>query len=292
MSHKFSTLIIIFALLFVAACSPATTAATPSALQSSMASQTTAKNTPIAESTAVANAAPTEPAMPAQSEPSGTPGLSNRVSDSVNKLLMFEHKLLDSYRIEMSGVEPRIDIMDNTLGELKFERQIEMAGDDLHMISNLEEKGEKATREGYIIGGLNTDTMKDYEIKASKLEDGGGMVGMGFAMFPINVGMPVIMGAQGATLEGEESIAGRTAEKWVLDSAHIPQESLDFTGFKSIKGTAWIDKETGTLLKLVLDYEQEFVDPDPNSDKMLGVGKGKIDLVVSQIGQTKVTLPQ
>ena len=100
------------------------------------------------------------------------------------------------------------------------------------------------------------------------------------------------MDAQGATLQGEEPIEGRVAEKWLLDSANIPKEALEFTGFKSIKGTAWIDKDSGTLLKLNLDYAQEFVDPDPNSDKSLGMGQGHIDLLVSQIGQVKVSLPQ
>jgi hypothetical protein len=270
-------------LLFIAACSPTAPAVAP---------QTTSVSVPAAEPTAAANVVPVEPAAPAQTEPGGTPGLSSRVSDSVNKLLLLEEKQLDSYRIEMSGVEPNIDIMDNTLSEKKYQRQIEIDGDNVHMISNLEEKGEKTTREGYVIGGLNVDTMKDYEVKDGKLEDGGGMVGMGFAMFPLSVGMPVIMGGQGATLQGEEQIAGRTAEKYAIDSANIPAEALAFTGFKSIKGTAWIDKETGTLLKLMLDYEQEFVDPDPNSTKVLGVGTGRIDLEVSQIGQTKVTLPQ
>jgi hypothetical protein len=281
MSHRLSTLIIVGTLLLMAACSPAAPTTTPAASQSAALPQST-----------TAQAAPVEPAAPAQAEPGGTPGLSSRVSDSVNKLLLLEEKQLDSYRIEMSGIEPNIDIMDNTLSDKKFERQIEIDGDNVHMISNLEEKGEKTTREGYIVGGLNVDTMKDYEVKDGKLEDGGGMVGMGFAMFPLSVGMPVIMGGQGATLQGEEQIAGRTAEKYAIDSANIPAEALAFTGFKSIKGTAWIDKETGTLLKLMLDYEQEFVDPDPNSTKVLGVGTGRIDLEVSQIGQTKVTLPQ
>jgi hypothetical protein len=292
MSHKLSLIIIAFTLLLVAACSPEAPTAASVAPQSSSAAQPTAKNAPTAESTAVANAAPTEPATPVQSDPSGTPGLSNRVSDSVKKLLMFDHKALDSYRIDMSGVEPRIDIMDNTLGETKFERQIEMAGDNVHLISNLTEKGETTTREGFIIGGRNIDTMKDYEIKNGKAEDAMGLVGAGFAMFPLSVGAPIMMGAQGATLKVEESIAGRTAEKYAIDSANIPQESLAFTGFKSLKGTAWIDKETGTLLKLVLDYAQEFVDPDPNSNKTLGVGNGHIDLAVSQIGQTQVNLPK
>jgi hypothetical protein len=281
MSHKLSPFIIGGTLLLMAACSPAAPTTTPTTSQSAAVPQAT-----------TAKAAPVEPAAPAQAEPGGTPGLSSRVSDSVNKLLLLEEKQLDSYRIEMSGVEPNIDIMDNTLSEKKYQRQIEIDGDNVHMISNLEEKGEKTTREGYVIGGLNVDTMKDYEIKDGKLEDGGGMVGMGFAMFPLSVGMPVIMGGQGATLQGEEQIAGRTAEKYAIDSANIPAEALAFMGFKSIKGTAWIDKETGTLLKLVLDYAQEFVDPDPNSTKVLGVGTGRIDLEVSQIGQTKVTLPQ
>jgi hypothetical protein len=281
MSHRLSTLIIVGTLLLMAACSPAAPTTTPAASQSAALPQAT-----------TAKAAPVEPAAPGQAEPGGTPGLSSRVSDSVNKLLLLEEKQLDSYRIEMSGVEPNIDIMDNTLSDKKFERQIEIDGDNVHMISNLEEKGEKTTREGYIVGGLNVDTMKDYEVKDGKLEDGGGMVGMGFAMFPLSVGMPVIMGGQGATLQGEEQIAGRTAEKYAIDSANIPAEALAFTGFKSIKGTAWIDKETGTLLKLALEYAQEFVDPDPSSSKILGVGQGRIDLEVSQIGQTKVTLPQ
>jgi hypothetical protein len=273
-------------LLVVTACGSSAAPATPSASQSSAAPQASAPPATTADAPAA------EPAAPAQTEPGGTPGLSSRVSDSVNKLLLPEEKQLDSYRIDMSGVEPTIDIMDNTLIGKKYQRQIEIDGDNVHMISNLEEKGEKTTREGYIIGGRNVDTMKDYEVNDGKLEDGGGMVGMGFAMFPLSVGMPVIMGGQGAVLQGEETIAGRMAEKYAIDSANIPKEALDFAGFKSIKGTAWIDKETGVLLKLLLDYEQEFVDPDPNSTKVLGVGTGRIDLEVSQIGQTKVTLPQ
>ncbi|HTP10613.1 MAG TPA: hypothetical protein VMP08_20305 [Anaerolineae bacterium] len=289
MSHKFSIIITALALLFVAACSPAAQTAVPKSAattQSSTAAQPAAA-APQATTVAVQ---PTAPA--AQPEPSDTPGLSNRVSDSIKKLLMFDHKVLDSYRIDMSGVEPNVDIVDNTLNERKFERQIEMAGDNVHLISKLTEKNETTTREGYIIGGSNKDTLKDYEVKNGKAEDAGGMVNVGFAMFPLSVGAPVYMGAQGATLQGEEQIAGRTAEKYAIDSANIPQAALDVTGFKSIKGTAWIDKETGTLLKLVLDYAQEYADPDPKNTKPLGVGNGHIDLAVSQIGQAQVNLPK
>ena len=285
MSHKLSAIIIAFMLLSLAACSPAASAVKPAA------PSTAATTASAVKPTEAAPVAPSAATLPAPSEPSGTPGLSNRVSDSVNRLLLLDKKTLDSYHIEMSGVEPRLDFTDNTLSELKFERQIDIAGDNVHLISKLTEKGETTTREGYIIGGSHTDTAKDYEIKAGKVEDGSGMVGVGFAMFPLSVGAPVIMGAQGATPQGEENIEGRVAEKYILDSANIPQAALEFTDFKSIKGTAWIDKESGTLLKLNLDYEEEFVDPDPKSDKSLGVGKGHIDLLVSQIGQVKVSLP-
>ena len=291
-TRNFFVLSIIIASLLLSACGSSSAQAVSSATSPAATSPVATTTAPTVKPAEAATVTPSEPALPTQSAPSGTPGLSNRVSDSANKLLMFDHKVLDSYRIDMSGVDPRVDIADNTLGETKFERQIEMAGDNVHLISKLTEKGETTTREGYIIGGRNTDTLKDYEIKNGKPQDAMGMVNAGFAMFPLSVGAPIIMGAQGATLQGEESIEGRTAEKYAIDSANIPEESLAFMGFKSLKGTAWIDKESGTLLKLMLDYTQEFVDPNPNSDKTLGVGNGHIVLVVSQIGQTKVSLPQ
>src|SRR3974377_2285246 len=99
----FSCLLILAMLLALNACSSSNAPAT-----SAPALSATAVNVPAAEPTTAVNAAPVGLAVPAQAEPFGTPGLSNRLSDSVKKLLMFDHKVLDSYRIDMSGVEPRI----------------------------------------------------------------------------------------------------------------------------------------------------------------------------------------
>ena len=59
-----------------------------------------------------------------------------------------------------------------------------------------------------------------------------------------------------------------------------------------IKGTAWVDKQTGALLKLTLDYQEGVTDPMAANNPVMGSASGHVDFLVTQVGKTTVTLPQ
>ena len=79
-----------------------------------------------------------------------------------------------------------------------------------------------------------------------------------------------------------------------MDSANAPTGAMGalgaFLSVTSAKGTVWVDKETGALLKCSLDWEQTFTDA-PGSKTVVANGKGHIELVVTKVNNTSVKLP-
>ena len=60
------------------------------------------------------------------------------------------------------------------------------------------------------------------------------------------------------------------------------------TGTTSAKGTVWIDKETGAMLKLEMSYHDNFSD---NDGKVVAYGAGTVTLEITKINQTTVVEP-
>ncbi|MFZ6030089.1 MAG: hypothetical protein ACOYYS_20425 [Chloroflexota bacterium] len=126
---------------------------------------------------------------------------------------------------------------------------------------------------------------QEYIVEASGVREGLGLVGLTWVMWPLDVIYPYSIASAGPTFIGEEALDGRIAEVYALDSANVDPATLQaLQSFSPVtiqqaKGTIWIDKETGGLLRLVLDYGVE------------GQGSGHIEITFSQIGAVSVQRP-
>ena len=120
-------------------------------------------------------------------------------------------------------------------------------------------------------------------------------MGLTWAFMPLSVGIPLAVAATGPTSQGGESIDGRAAEKYGVDSANAPPGVIGMLGgilnITASRGTVWVDQETGSLLKALLDYEQKFPDPE-DPETVLGTGSGQVEVLVTRVGQVTVQLPE
>ena len=103
----------------------------------------------------------------------------------------------------------------------------------------------------------------------------------------------------GPAANGEDTIDGRSADVFTLDTANVAPSQLtmvqSMTSFTpnspivtAASGTAWIDQKTGALLKLNLDYTDGLKDAQGNVTQAT---KGHIELTISKVGAVTVNLP-
>lgn len=256
---------------------------------------------PPAENTAPPAAEPTRPPAP---KPTQRPGQANRdlqsrISESGNLTLLMDKKVLASYHIEISGTEPRLNQQTKQVETNTYSVKADLAGNNIYMLYTSAVGKQKAqTTEGYSInGGLAKSSQggKEYTVEAGKLKESLGAVSLTWAFLPLDIVIPLAVAATGPTPQGEEAIDGRGAEKYGVDTANAPPGVAGAMGtlltITSARGTVWVDKETGALLKLALDYQQDFVDP-PGSKTVVGKGSGHIELLVTKVGKTTVQLPK
>jgi hypothetical protein len=210
---------------------------------------------------------------------------------------MDDPKALKSYHLEASGKDPQWNAATKQVEYTTYTHKADVADTDLYLLSTSQKGAKPAeTVEGYSIkGGMGQTDGKEYVVVKGKLEEGFGAVTMVWVVFPLQVILPLTIAATGTTAQGTESIDGRVADKYALDSAKAPTGVMGalsgMFSFTSSKGTAWVDKETGALLKVVLDYEQDLIDP-PGSKTVVGKGSGHLELLVTKVGKVTVTLPK
>ncbi|MDP3045868.1 MAG: hypothetical protein Q8O07_00105, partial [Chloroflexota bacterium] len=247
---------------------------------------------------AKATAAPTKGSASAPTAAPAAPSkdAQTRISDSASRLLLDDSPAFKSFHIEASGTDPSWDQQGKKVANQGFTLKADKSGTDLYLLYTTDKLGDKAATktEGYSInGGLagKDGTGKEYVLEAGKLTESLGTVSMTWVFFPLKVAMPLVVAAMGASAQGTESIDGRQADKFAVDSANAPAGVLgalgSFLTVTSAKGTVWIDKETGALLKCNLDYAQDFVDP-PGSKTVAGKGNGHIELIVTKANNTTV----
>jgi hypothetical protein len=163
----------------------------------------------------------------------------------------------------------------------------DVSGDDIHLVYTSD--GE--TTEGWIID-QGTEGEKWYEMVEGQVQESF-LLPMVW-LSALTPAFPLVVAATGPTAQGGESIDGRAAEKYGVDSADAPPGVMGMVGgFLNItasQGNVWVDSETGALLKMTLDYEQKFTDlEDP--EKVLGTGSGHVEILVTRVGQVTVQLP-
>ncbi len=251
---------------------------------------------------AKATAAPTKGSAPA---PTSAPAAQSkdaqtRISESANRLLLDDKPAFKSFHIEASGTDPNWDQKNKKVANQSYTLKADKSGVDLYLLYVEDKTAEKAgsKTEGYAInGGLGSKdgTGKEYTVEAGKLTESIGAVSMTWVFFPLKVVLPLAIAAMGSSSQGTESIDGRQAEKFAVDTASAPAGTMgalgSFLTVTSAKGTVWVDKETGALLKCNLDYTQDLVDP-PGSKTVAGKGNGHIELIVTKVNNTTVTLPK
>jgi hypothetical protein len=241
--------------------------------------------------------APAETQAPPVAPPTGD--LQERISNSLNLTFGLEGVVLPSFHLEVDGAEPVYNSESKQIETKSFAYQADVAGDDVHLITKTKtgEQPEETT-EGFIIdGGLAaTDSGgKEFEIVNGQIQDSFGM-SLAWASLPLGLIFPLTIAAAGpAQFQGEENLDGRAAEKYIVDSRGAPAGVIESVGgifgFISSQATVWIDKETGALLKMIADYEQEVTDLS-GSGEPVGAGTGHIELEVTGIGSTTVTPPE
>ncbi|MGE5141710.1 MAG: hypothetical protein ACM3JD_19770, partial [Rudaea sp.] len=173
--------------------------------------------------------------------------------------------------------------------------QADIAGTSLYLLQNLQQGSRTQVQEGYIIGGGSGSAPggKEYEKQAGGLSPSTSISARWDAL-PREIGLPLFIAAAGAALTGEETLDGRAVDRYEVNSANSPPGTTRELGrtisISQASGTAWLDRQSAALLKMVLDYEQNILDPATSRD-VLGRGVGHLELRVTRIGNVQVALP-
>lgn len=195
-----------------------------------------------------------------------------------------------SYHLEMVLDTPKANDDDTAVVNEKVSISADVAGKNVHILQI--DPGETTAKEGYIIG----DTDKEYKLVDGVWQEMMGQIALGWAMWPMQVVMPYAYTTSVyAGKLGVEDVDGRKAIAYVLDTTKADAALLEsmkafglgeFTG----SGKVWIDKETGALLKLQLNYTEDVSKADASA--VIAQGTGSITMEVSKVGQVTVTSPQ
>ncbi|MRS02368.1 hypothetical protein EG832_03950 [bacterium] len=198
--------------------------------------------------------------------------------------------VFDSYHLELVLDFPQANDDYTAVVNEKINISADVAGKNIHILQI--DPGETTPKEGYIIG----DTEKEYKLVDGVWQEMMGQVALGWAMWPLQVVMPYAFTTSVyAGKLGTEEVDGRKAIAYELDTTKADPAVLagmeafglgNFTG----TGKVWIDKETGALLKLQLDYTQDIFNGDASA--VVAPGTGSITMEVTKVGQVTVTSPQ
>jgi hypothetical protein len=197
-----------------------------------------------------------------------------------------EPSVFDSYHIELVLDTPTLSDDSTSVVNQVTQISADVQGANVHILQI--DPGETEQKEGYIIG----DT--EYKMVDGARENTMGFIALSWAMWPIQVVLPYAWSANWNTKTGTETIDGREADVYAFDSANAPESvqtgmaSFGITGTLTANGTVWIDKETGAMLKLDMNYVTSLTD---NDGKAVGDGNGHVTLELSGVNQTTVIEP-
>lgn len=233
----------------------------------------------------------TEAASEPEEDTAGVPSKDD-LSGALNLLLggTDTASVFDSYHLEMVLDTPQANDDYTAVVNEKVSISADVAGKNVHIFQI--DPGETDPKEGYIIG----DSEKEYKLVDGVWEEMMGQIALGWAMWPLQVVMPYAFTTSVyAGKLGNEEVDGRAATAYELNTAKADPAVLasmaafgmgEFTG----TGKVWIDKKTGALLKLQLDYTQDVYNADASA--VVARGTGSITIEVTKVGQVSVTSPQ
>ncbi len=161
----------------------------------------------------------------------------------------------------------------------------DVEGANIHILQI--DPGEIEQKEGFIIGE------GEYKLVNGAKEDTMGFIALSWAMWPMQVVLPYAWAANWNTKTGTETLDGREADVYAFDSANAPESvqsglaAYGIIGTLSANGTVWIDKETGAMLKLDMNYVTSLTDMTANSRD----GNGHVTIDITGVNQTAVIEP-
>lgn len=187
-----------------------------------------------------------------------------------------------SYHLEVAHQSPKWD--GSQIAERQDEMSADVEGGNVHYTRRITPPGgSTTTSEAYLMGD------QEYAVV-------GGLVqpptddSLTWMLWSTNLGLILSSTSSGATAAGTETLDGRSAEIYAIDSSglSIPGVGGNLLPITSLTGKVWVDQATGALLKAVLDYQ---ADVRENSGTFKGSGAGHLEITVTQIGNVPVALP-
>jgi hypothetical protein len=199
---------------------------------------------------------------------------------------------LGSLHLEMSAKQPRFDASNKRVFIDDWRLTADLERDNVSVLCKVKEPttGNPQTIEGWILGEGRPGGVP-YEATGGKVDLSPRVQHQcwirSYAWTPV-----LSAAARGHTVMGEEKIDGRLADKYRVDA---PRDALDhirpMTNLSASRGTVWLDRQTGALLKAIIDYKENFTE-QRGSDKIIGTGEGHVEMIVTRVGKVTVKLPK
>jgi hypothetical protein len=187
-----------------------------------------------------------------------------------------------SYHLEVTHQSPIWD--GSQIAERQEEMSADVEGGNVHYTRHITPPGGSiTTSEAYLIND------QEYAVVGGQvqppMDDS-----LTWMLWSTNLGLLLSSSSSGATAAGTETLDGRAAEIYAIDSSglSIPGVPGNLLPITSLTGNIWVDQVTGALLKAVLDYQADVAD---NSGTLKGSGTGHLEITVTEFNNVTVTLP-
>lgn len=238
---------------------------------------------PTAEQAATTT--PDEPTQPAD-QPAGK---STDIGSALNLVVGTTENpsVFPSYHMVANTITPALNDDQSAIITQTTHMTADAQGQNVHLMYTPTDSDKVS--EGYIIGE------KEYRMTDGKPEEMNGQIALSWAMWHLHAIFPFAAGAAFSTKTGTETLSGRQADVYTIDSAKADQavmQAFRSTGLfplNTIKGTFWIDQKTGGVLKAVVDYNMDLI--NNSTEKTIGKGDGHLDIEITQVGAVTVKLP-
>jgi hypothetical protein len=220
--------------------------------------------------------------------------IEKRIIDSPGVTLQapFGNLALGSFHLEMTARQPRLDAGTKQVAVDEWKLAADLERDNVFVKCSIKEPaaGKTLTIEGWILGEGRPGGVP-YEATGGKVDVSPRVQQQcwirAYAWTPA-----LSAAASGATPAGQETIDGRSAEKYHVEARPKALEQIrTLMNLTSAKGTVWLDRQTGALLKAVIDYQESFTE-QRGSSNVIGTGTGRVEMMVIRVGRASVKPPK
>jgi hypothetical protein len=220
--------------------------------------------------------------------------IEKRIIDSPGVTLQapFGKLALGSFHLAMKATQPRLDDGQKQVVVDDWRLTADLERDNASVVCNIKDPatGKAQAIRGWIIGEGRPGGVP-YEMIGGKPDLSPRVQhqcwARSYAWTPA-----LSVAASGHTAAGQETIDGRVADKYNVEARPKALDHIrPMMNLSSSKGTVWLDRQTGALLKAIIAYKENFAERR-GSDKIVGTGDGHVDMVVTRVGKVTVELPK